>query len=171
MLELNFKTFPLLETARLSLRQTDLGDANAMFAMRSSAEVMRYIPVPLVTTRAEAEDYINALAERMENKECINWSIALKETGEMIGTIGFYRMKLAHYRAEVGYMLLPDFQGKGYMPEALNCLIDFGFQTMGLHSIEAVIDSENRGSQKVLEKCDFIKEGHFKENEFFNGKF
>ncbi len=42
---------------------------------------------------------------------------------------------------------------------------------MKLHSIEAVIAPENVASAKVLEKCNFIKEGYFKENEFYNGQF
>lgn len=171
MLDINFKEFPILETSRLVLRATELGDAEQIFAMRSSADVMKYIPRPLSTTLDEAIEYINSLNERMTDKECINWSITLKESGQMIGTIGFYRMKLEHYRAEAGYMLLPEYQGKGYVPEALNGILDFGFKQMGLHSVEALIDPENYGSMKVLEKCGFVKEAHFKENEFYNGKF
>ena len=171
MLEINFKIFPVLETERLVLRQADLNDVNEMYAMRSDAEVMKYIPRPLSTDVSEAVEYIKSIDERMEEKECINWAITLKGDAKMIGNIGFYRMALENYRAEAGYMLLPEYQGKGYITEALNRLIDFGFKDMGLHSIEAVIDPDNIGSMKVLEKCGFIKEGHFKENEFYDGKF
>ncbi|WP_158961726.1 GNAT family N-acetyltransferase [Myroides fluvii] len=171
MLQLNLPIFPLLETERLLLRATNFGDADDMFAMRSSAEVMKYIPVPLATERREAEEYINSLQQRMENKECINWTITLKETGQMIGTIGFYRMKLQHYRTETGYMLLPEFYGKGYASEALQGIVDFGFRTLGFHSIEAVIYPENISSQRVLEKCGFVREAYFKESEFHGGQF
>ncbi|MCC9043322.1 GNAT family N-acetyltransferase [Myroides sp. M-43] len=171
MLDINFKIFPVLETGRLVLRKADLNDANEMYAMRSDAKVMQYIPRPLSTDVSEAVDYINSLEERMVAKECINWAITLKENGEMIGTIGFYRMKLEHYRAEAGYMLLPTYHGKGYVAEALNRIVKFGFSEMGLHSIEALIDPDNIGSMKVLEKCGFVKEAHFKENEFYDGKF
>lgn len=171
MLEIHLPEFPQLETQRLFLRQTVLTDATEVFAMRASAEVMKYIPVPLATEVSEAEDYILSLQERMDNKECINWSITLKETGQMIGTIGFYRMKLQHYRTETGYMLLPEFYGKGYAPEALKALLDFGFSTLGFHSIEAVIYPDNIGSQRVLEKCGFEREAYFKESEFHNGQF
>lgn len=89
----------------------------------------------------------------------------------MMGTIGYYHIKHEHYRAEIGYMLLPDFQGKGYVTEAITEVVNYGFITMGLHSIEALIDPANLASAKVLEKCDFIKEGHCKESEFYNGEF
>jgi len=171
MLQLNLSRFPLLETERLMLRQTNVGDANGMFMMRSSVEVMKYIPVPLATDISEAEEYILSLQERMENKECINWTLTLKETGEMIGTIGFYRMELQHYRTEIGYMLLPKFYGKGYASEAVQRLVDFGCKDLGFHSIEAVIYPENMGSQRVLEKCGFVREAYFKESEFHGGKF
>lgn len=171
MLQLNLSLFPVLETERLVLRQTDLGDANDMFAMRSNAEVMQYIPIPLATEIHEAEEYIRSLQERMNNNECINWTITLKETGQMIGTIGFYRMKLPHYRTEIGYMLLPSFHGKGYASEAVLNLLNYGFNTLGFHSIEAVIYPENIGSQRVLEKCGFTREAYFKESEFHGGTF
>jgi len=171
MLTLDLPIFPVLETERLHLRETTLADAQAIFAMRSSAEVMQYIPVSLATEVKEAEGYIRALHERMKNNECINWTITDKESGAVIGTIGFYRMQLQHYRTETGYMLLPEFYGKGYATEALQCLIDFGFNTLGFHSFEAVIYPENKGSIRVVEKCGFIREAYFKEKEYHNGKF
>jgi ribosomal-protein-alanine N-acetyltransferase len=68
-------------------------------------------------------------------------------------------------------MLLPNFHGKGIIPEAVNTLIDYGFDNLNLHSIEAVIDPENLASEKVLQKCGFIKEAHFKESDFYEGRF
>ncbi|MDM1406259.1 GNAT family N-acetyltransferase [Myroides sp. DF42-4-2] len=171
MLTLDLPTFPVLETDRLRLRQTTLDDVQPIFSMRSSAIVMQYIPVPLATDVKEAEDYIHSLDERMKNKECLNWSITLKETGEMIGTMGFYRMQLQHYRTEVGYMLLPAFYGKGYASEALQRLVDFGLNNLGFHSLEAVIYPENKGSIRVVEKCGFVREAYFKDKEYHNGKF
>ncbi|MGS4346265.1 GNAT family N-acetyltransferase [Myroides odoratus] len=171
MLSLDLSTFPVLETERLCLRQTTLADAQAIFAMRSSAEVMQYIPVPLATAVKEAEDYIHSLHERMKNKECLNWTITDKESGAVIGTMGFYRMQLQHYRTETGYMLLPEFYGKGYATEALQRLVDFGLNELGFHSLEAVIYPENIGSIRVVEKCGFVREAYFKEKEYHNGTF
>jgi ribosomal-protein-alanine N-acetyltransferase len=85
--------------------------------------------------------------------------------------IGFYRTKPEDFRSEVGYILSGDFQGKGIITEALKRVVQFGFEVLKLNSIEAVIDPENFGSEKVLLKNNFVKEGHFKEHVFFEGKF
>jgi ribosomal-protein-alanine N-acetyltransferase len=68
-------------------------------------------------------------------------------------------------------MLLPEFHGKGIITEAIKVVVKYGFEVMQLHSIEAVIDPRNYASEKVLQKCGFIKEAHFLENELYNGNF
>jgi len=67
--------------------------------------------------------------------------------------------------------LLPEFHGNGFLTEAVSKVLEYGFKTMNLHSVEAIIDPKNIASARVLEKNDFINEAHFKQNEFFNGKF
>jgi ribosomal-protein-alanine N-acetyltransferase len=61
-------------------------------------------------------------------------------------------IKPEHYRAEIGYMLLPEYHGKGIVSEAVKEVVKYGFEVMKLHSIEAVLDPENYGSAKGLEK-------------------
>jgi ribosomal-protein-alanine N-acetyltransferase len=68
-------------------------------------------------------------------------------------------------------MLLPEYHGKGIITEAIKETVKYGFEIMKLHSIEAVIDPENLASEKVLLKSGFIKEAHFKENEYYEGRF
>lgn len=171
MLHFNFSPFTVFETERLLLRQITTADVNEIFDLRSNPEIMKYIPRPLVKTTQEALDHINMIEEKITTNEGINWAITLKGDSKLIGIIGYYRLQPENYRAEIGYMLLPEFHHKGIIPEAVNCLVSYGFNTLNLHSIEAVIDPENVGSEKVLQKCGFIKEAHFKESEFYDGKF
>lgn len=171
MLEVDFSEFPELETERLELRRTRINDVNELFALRSDPAVMRYIPRPLAAKPEEAAEHIRMMDEKIGCNELINWAITLKGDSRMIGTIGYYHIKPQHYRAEIGYMLLPDFHGKGYVTEAVKKVLDYGFGHLKLHSVEAVIDPDNTASASVLEKCGFKKEAHFKENEFYNGKF
>ena len=89
----------------------------------------------------------------------------------MFGVIGHYRLQPENFRSEIGYMLLPEAQGQGIASEAIKAILIYGFESMQLHSIEAIIDPENRSSERVLQKIGFVKEGHLKENEFFNGRF
>ncbi|VXB92766.1 Ribosomal-protein-alanine N-acetyltransferase [Flavobacterium sp. 9R] len=171
MLTINFSPFPNLETERLILRRVLPSDVKEMFELRSNPETMKYIPRPLLTNHEEALAHIQMMEDKIETNEGINWAITLKGDDKMLGVIGHYRIKPEHYRAEVGYMILPEYHGKGITSEAVQCVVDYGFNTMQLHSIEGVIDPENEASQRVLQKCGFVKEAHFKENEYFDGKF
>ena len=68
-------------------------------------------------------------------------------------------------------MSLTEYNGKGYITEAIKAVIAYGFEQMDLHSIEAVIDPDNIASEKVLQKNGFVKEAHILENELWEGKF
>lgn len=171
MLNINFTPFHNLETERLLLRRVDKNDLKEVFALRSNPETMKYIPRPLVTTDEEALAHIAMIESKIESNEGINWAITYKGDPKLIGIIGHYRIKPEHYRAEIGYMILPEFNGMGIVTEAVQEVVKYGFEVMKLHSIEAVIDPDNLGSAKVLEKNNFKKEAHFIENEFFNGRF
>lgn len=171
MIDFSFSPFPILTTERLHLRQIINEDANEMFLLRSNPEIMKYIPREMPKTTDDALKHIAYMQGLLDNKECINWAICLKEDNKLIGNIGYFRMQPENHRAEVGYMLSTDFHGKGIMQEALTEIIRFGFEEMKLHSIEAVTDPENFASWKLLEKNAFIREGHFREHEFWNGKY
>ncbi|MDI6051155.1 GNAT family N-acetyltransferase [Flavobacterium sp. XS2P24] len=171
MLTINFSPFPNLETERLLLRRVDSNDVKEIFALRSNPETMKYIPRPLVKTDEDALEHIAMIDTKIEANEGINWAITLKDNPKLIGIIGHYRIKPEHYRAEIGYMLLPEYNGKGIISEAVSEAVNYGFKIMKLHSIEAIIAPENHGSAKVLEKNGFVKEAHLKENEFFEGRF
>jgi ribosomal-protein-alanine N-acetyltransferase len=171
MLLLNFNPFPILKTERLLLRRLNNADANEIMALRSNPETMKYIPRPLAKTIEDALEHIAMIDRKIENNEGINWAITLKDHSELIGIIGHYRIKPEHYRAEIGYMILPEYNGKGIVSEAIKEVVKYGFEVMQLHSIEAIIDPENYASAKVLEKNEFVKEAHFKENEFYEGRF
>lgn len=171
MLEFNFHPFPEIETERLFLRRITNDDVNEVFELRSNPETMKYIPRPLVKNNEDALAHIATIEERIQTNLAINWAITLKGSPKLLGIIGFYRLQPENYRAEIGYMILPEFHGKGIVPEAVKKLIAYGFEDLKLHSIEAVIDPENYASEKVLQKCGFTKEAHFKESEFYEGKF
>jgi ribosomal-protein-alanine N-acetyltransferase len=171
MLTINFTPFPNLQTERLLLRRVNENDANEIFALRSNPETMKYIPRPLVKSIDDALEHIAMIDAKIESNEGINWAITYKDNPKLIGIIGHYRIKPEHFRAEVGYMLLPEYNGKGIISEAIKEVVNYGFNAMKLHSIEAIIDPENFGSERVLQKCGFVKEAHLKENEFYEGRF
>lgn len=171
MLEINFHPFQNLETERLLLRRIDNNDAEEILALRGNPQTMKYIPRPLAKTKEDALEHIAMIEEKIINNTGINWGITIKGESKIIGIIGHYRISVENHRAEIGYMAFPEFNGKGYMSEAIKAVVTYGFEQLNLHSIEAIIDPENIASERVLQKNGFVKEAHILENELWEGKF
>ena len=172
MLQLQFDPFPEIYTQRLILRCLTLADAPQLFYLRSNKDVMKYIDREPQKTVEETETFINFLLDTQNKNDAVLWVIALKENpAVMIGNIGYWSITKEHYRAEIGYMLHHDFWQKGFMKEAIKPVIEYGFESMKLHTIEANINPANKASQVLLESIGFVREGYFKENYFFNGVF
>jgi ribosomal-protein-alanine N-acetyltransferase len=167
MPELNFDPFPVIETERLMLRKISIDDAEDIFHLRTNEDAMRYINKPKLLSIDDAKEII----KKMNEPDRIQWGITLKNKIKIVGTIGYHRIVKEHYRAEVGYMIDPQYWNTGLMSEAITKVIEYGFDKMKLHSIEAIINPSNSISRKILQKFNFIKEGFFKENFFFEGEF
>jgi ribosomal-protein-alanine N-acetyltransferase len=171
MLEVNFSPFPELQTGRLVLRQITEEDADAIFFLRSDKNVMQYIDRPPAASVDDALELIKKIKDALAQNEGITWAVTLKGDNTLIGTIGYWRIEKEHHRAEIGYLLHPDQQGKGIMQEALSAVIDHGFKVMALHSIEANVNPGNTASIKLLERNKFLREAWFRENYYYNGRF
>ena len=172
MLTLNFKPFPEIKTGRLLLRKLKKTDAKELFFLRSDESVLRFLGKEPAKTVAEVEDFIGKINKAIDENDSVLWGIAFpNESSTIIGTICLWNFKPENYRSEIGYLLHPDHWRKGIMKEAVNAVVDYGFGVLGLHSIEALMDSENIASSSVLERTGFIKEGHLKESLYFNGRF
>lgn len=171
MLELKLHPVPLIETKRLTLRSISENYLQDIFQLRSNVHAMKYIHRPIATSLEDAKALLAKITAMNANNEGIQWGILLKNQPKVIGMIGYHRIDKEHYRAEIGYMLDPEYWNCGITSEATKAVVDFGFQQMKLHSIEAKINPENVNSEKLLLKNNFIKEAHFKEDFFFNGEF
>jgi [ribosomal protein S5]-alanine N-acetyltransferase len=167
----DFSPFPVLETEHFLLRRIILDDAPEIFDLRSNPELMQYIDRPLAETEKDARALIAKIDAALETNEGITWGIAAKETGRIMGSMGFWRLDKEHYRAEIGYMLHKSLQGKGLMREVMNVSLEYGFSNMNLHSIEANVKPGNEASVKLLEKTGFKQEAYFRENYYYNGHF
>ncbi|MDA3930372.1 MAG: GNAT family N-acetyltransferase [Prolixibacteraceae bacterium] len=166
-----FESFPVLETDRLVLREFTLLDAQDLFEIRSNKSVMKYMDTDAHKSLLDAQKMIEGILYSFQNKEGINWAVIDKKTNQMIGYVGFWRLMKEHVRAEIGYALHPSFWSLGYMSEALKIVLEFGFSTFNLHSIEGNVNKNNKQSIELLEKFSFVKEAHFRENYFYDGGF
>lgn len=171
MLQVNFSPFPVFRTKRLILRKIEHSDVNEVFFLRSDPDTIKYIDKAPAASVKDATAHIDRIEDLRIKNEAINWGISLKEDDKMIGNILIWNIKKEHYRAELGYVLHPAFHRKGIMKEALETVMAYGFNTLKLHSMEAIINPGNDASARLLETSGFVKEACFKENYFFNGKF
>jgi ribosomal-protein-alanine N-acetyltransferase len=172
MLQPNFNPFPELSTERLLLRKMKTEDAPEIFFLRSDQTILQYLSKEPAKEISEAEDFISRINTDIDHNEAILWTISLKENpSKVIGTICFWRMLKEHYRAELGYVLSPEYWRKGFMRETILKILDYGFSTIGLHSIEARINPDNIASASLLESTGFVREAYFKEDFFRHGQF
>ena len=172
MLQASFVPYPEIKTKRLFLRKLNDQDLNQILLLRSNNDVMKYIDRKKAKDLKDAEDFLKMIDDSLDAGNGIIWGIELKEKpGLLIGYICYWRIVKEHYRAEVGYMLLPEYWNKGIMNEALSEVIIFGYYKMNLHSIEARINPGNKASASLLISTGFIKEAYFKEDYYFNGEF
>lgn len=160
-----------ITTNRLILRPFQPTDDAELFVLRSNVEAMRHIPRPRAQTLADARELLNRISQSEQEGTGKAWAICLKDTGSLIGFIGFVRMEKEHRKSEVGYQLLPIHWRKGYVTEAMKPILQEGFEVLNLHRVEAHIDPENQASLKLAEKVGFIKEAHLREHLYVDGRF
>ena len=107
----------------------------------------------------------------MSGRTFLYFHLLEKESSEVMGWCGYHTWLLQHRRAEIGYVLNDDkYKGKGYMKEALPPIIKYGFETMKLHRIEALVSPDNVPSLKLLKGLGFREEGHLREHYMKNNK-
>jgi len=165
-----FQTFPQLETSRLRLRQLRLVDAAALFAILSDKAVTRFYDDEPFTEISQAREQIEAWNSGYDARRCIRWGIARKEDDLVVGTCGYYGFHTWHGRASLGYELARPYWRQGMMTEAMGAVIGFGFGQMELNRVQAVVMPGNVGSERLLEKLGFQREGILREYEHWGDK-
>lgn len=163
--------FPVLETARFVLREIKQEDSRDLFHYFSSDEVTKFYDVESFTSVEQAEELIHRWNDRFNQEQAIRWGITLKSENKVIGTCGFHGWAKNHYKAHIGYELAPEYWGRGYMTEAIQQIIEFGFSHPGLNRIEAYVEPKNTGSRKLLENTGFREEGILKEHYYWKNQF
>ncbi len=169
--DIYFDHFPTLESERLIFRKQTLDDAVHLQYLRNNDQVMEFMDAEMHKTIEISEKFITENLEIYSKKEGMFWAIIEKKSNEYIGDFAFWKITREHHRAEIGYTLKPHYWGKGYMKETMLTIIDFGFNKLNLHSLEANINPKNNNSRKILTSVGFKKEAYFKESYYYNGNF
>lgn len=154
-----FSNMPELETPRLLLRRMKVADSADMYDYAHRPEVTRYLLWRPHADITYTRRYLEYLGGRYRIGAHYEWAVVHKDTGRMIGTCGFARVDTANNCAELGYVLHPDFHGKGLMTEAAERVLQFGFQVLGLNRIEARYMWGNDASRRVMDRLGMLYEG------------
>ncbi len=154
-----FQPFPNLTTPRLHLRQLTLDDAPEIWVQRSDERMLRYVDLQRSYSLEDAHDFIQKINAGIAQNKSVYWSISFKDNRMLIGTICLWNFVAETSCAEIGYSLHPDFQGKGYMQEALERVLGFAFSTIQVEIIEGHTHPKNEASIRLLRKNNFLYAG------------
>lgn len=166
-----FTHFPSLTTKRLHLRQIRPDDAEALFTILSDKRVTEFYGHAPHQSLADTQALIHMIQTRYTKRQSIRWGITLHGTDKVIGTCSFHHFGSDFQRAETGYELHRDLWRQGIMTEAMSVVLAYGFTELGLHRIEAIIDTVNTGSKNLLLKLGFTYEGNLRQRYFFQNEF
>jgi len=152
---------PVLHSARLTLRPTEMGDAAAIQDLFADEETTRYWAHRPLRDLAAGEAWIATRLEARAAGTLLDW---IAFDGEVLVGIAFLSaLSLENLRGEVGYAVHRDRQGSGYATEMLECVLTHAIETLGLHRIEADVDPRNAPSMRLLERQGFVEEGRLRD--------
>jgi RimJ/RimL family protein N-acetyltransferase len=162
-----------LRTARLLLRPFRHDDLDGLFAIHSDEDVARWLyhgPRGLEETRRLLGRKVDGDALRGEG-EWLSAAAVLQSTDELVADVSLLWASETHRQGELGFVVHPAHQGRGYATEASRPLLDFAFGALGLHRVVGRLEPRNVGSARVLEKLGMRREAHLVENEWVKGEW
>ncbi|MFD3158009.1 GNAT family N-acetyltransferase [Haloimpatiens sp. FM7330] len=162
----------IIETKRIVLRKLVIEDAENIFKNWASLEeTMKYLPwepsKSIEQVKVRLQNWINLYS----NNTFFQWGIELKSSKELIGIINLHEVDVNNQSAETSYILAKKYWNKGFMTEALQAVLNFGFEDIGLNRINAEYYDGNISSEKVMLKNNLQYEGVAKEKYLKKGKF
>ncbi|MDT0267259.1 GNAT family protein [Streptomyces sp. DSM 44915] len=163
-------TTPTLHTARLRLRPFSDADADALFALHSSAHVMRYWDSPPWHERARAERFLTMCRTLADEGTGVRVAIDRVSDGTFVGWCTLSHWNPDYRSASLGYCLDDAAWGHGFATEAAHAVLRWAFDTLDLNRVQAETDTRNGASARVLEKNGFVREGTLREECVVDGE-
>ena len=161
--------FPVYKTGRLLLRQFMESDLENVYLGLSHPEVIKYYGVHFKTIE-ETRKQLEWFAKLEKEETGIWWAVCSRDNLIFYGSVGLYYLNKEVKKAELGFWLMPEFWGRGFISESVQLAIEYGFNKMHLKKIEAEVETGNKMSKKVLKKLQFIHTGTKKDCEIKNGR-
>ncbi len=164
VIRLNLLAPKTISEGIICLRPIEAGDANLIFALRTCDEVIAYTGINKMQDMSEATTFIHRRIENMNAREAYFYVVELASEKKAIGTLCLWQIDKEKASAHIGYELLPEFQGRGYMHSACRALLSHSFDYLGFLAIWAEIHRNNTASIRLVEKLGFAldsREGSF----------
>ena len=163
---IDLTSIPVIQTRNYYLRGIKMEDIPTIFPFMSDKETMKYItPQPVKTIEELRLTTLKSL-ENFEQKKEIPWVIVHKQQNHVIGMFRFHKLHTWHQKTEMGVVIDKNYQQTGVMTEILPEILAFGFNQLGLNRIVGDIFADNKGSEKLMEKFGFHKDGVLRETDF-----
>jgi len=154
-----------LKSERVILREMEETDWRDVHKYASQEKVCQYQPWG-PNSEQETENFVNLILidAKKDPRSRFVFAVIEKESGELIGAGEINIRDSSNRVGEIGYIMNPQYWGKGFATEVAKLLIAYGFNDLNLHRIYATCDPRNIGSSKVLEKVGMIKEGRMRQD-------
>ena len=162
-----------METDRLTIRPFTVDDLDALHAIQSKREVTTY----LYWDPRSRDEVVEVLASRTDRpfeevyRKGLALAVVVRDTNTLIGDVSLTVLSREHAQGEIGFVLDPDQQGRGYGREAATVLLRLGFEDLELHRLIGRCDPRNVPSWRLLERLGMRREAHFRESEIFRGEW
>jgi [ribosomal protein S5]-alanine N-acetyltransferase len=161
-----------IATSRLTLRPLREDDVEDLWSWVSDPALPRYMSWKAHVDREETRAWLRATAQEVPANTGITWAIVHEGRASgcvALDGIGWQMRALRIDRADLGYWIAPPLRGHGLMTEAVQAVVKFGFETLGLHKIVVQCFAENDASRRVIEKCGFRFVGRQEEDIWRDG--
>lgn len=159
-----------LKTDRLTLQPFQKKDASRIKDLANNKELATILGLPHPYELEHAEEWIAIQPEQIQEGLEYPLTIVTKNENQIIGTITL-RIDKNNNKGELGYWIGRDFWGNGFATEAVNRMIEFGFNHLNLNKVWASAISRNKASTIVLKKAGLQKEGRLKQNRLLQNKY
>lgn len=162
-----------VRTERLLLRPLTAHDADALLAYRSRPDVCRYVPFEPMTREVIKERISSqwTRSELTDEGQALTLGVVVAETDELVGDVVLFWHSRLHAGGELGYVVNPDFGGRGFATEAARAVLRLGFEELGLHRLVARVDERNDASARLARRLGMRQEARLVHNEFFKGEW
>lgn len=156
MIRIMYKSF---ETERLLLKPTMEEDAELIYQLMNTPKFIQYVGDRGLRTIEDAKTFIQqSILPQLRHLGFSSYTLITKSDTTKIGTCGLYD-RTGVDGIDIGFGLLPPFEGKGYAYEAANLLLSKAFDVFELHTVKAITSKDNLASQALIEKLGLERVG------------